>query len=182
MASSKEIPPGGEGRIDVQYKTASKIGKKTQAISVHSNDPKRNVVKLKLKMNIRALLAIQPYRMRFGRLRKGSEYPVKYASLIGSEKKNARIISAESINEYVEVETGVLDSGDSPEEQVKVTILPGMKVGQFSDRIKIKTDHKKIKDLKIFVSGEIVGNIMLSRVHLSFGMFRRGGNMRSPCG
>ena len=97
MASSKEIPPGGEGRINVDYKTSSKIGPKTQTISVHTNDPEQGVVKLQLKMDIRAVLAMDPYRMRFGRLKKGTEYPAKYASLIGTEKDNAKIVSAESL-------------------------------------------------------------------------------------
>ncbi len=175
MASSKEIPPGGEGKIDVKYKTSTKIGSKTQTISVHTNDPEQKVVKIKLKMNIHAVLAIQPHRMRFGQLRKGTDYPVQYASLIGSEKGRAKIISAKSKNEYIAVETGVFESGNNTEEQVKVTVLPGMRVGQFSDQIKIKTDYKKMKDLKIYVSGEVVGNIILSRKHLSFGLFKKGG-------
>ncbi len=174
MASSKEIPPGGEGRIDVKYKTALKVGSKTQTISVHCNVPGQRVVKLRLKMNIHAVLALEPYRMKFGRLRKDTEYPVKYATLIGSEKDNVKIISVESVNEFIEVENGVFESGDKNKEQVKVTILPGMRVGQFNDRIIIKTDHEKIKSLKLYVSGEVVGNILLSRNHISFGMFKRG--------
>lgn len=157
------------------YKTGTKIGKKTQRISVHSNDPAQKVLHIKVKMDIHAILAIQPSSLRFGRLRKDTQYPEKYASLIGIEKDNAQILSAKSKNKYIEVETGVFKTEDNIEKQVKVTILPEMQMGRFSDRIIIKTDHEKIKDLKLYIRGEIIGNIILNPRLISFGTFRRGG-------
>jgi len=126
-------------------------------------------------MNIRAILAIQPNSINFGRLRRGAQYPEKYASLVGTEKNNAQILSATPKNKYIEVETGVFETKNAMEKQVKITLLPEMQVGRFSDRIIIKTDHEKIKDLKLYIRGEIIGNITLNPGFISFGTFRRGG-------
>ena len=126
-------------------------------------------------MDIHAILAIQPSSIRFGQLKKDTQYPEKYASLIGAEKDKALILSATSKNKYIEVKTGVFKTEDNIEKQVKVTILPEMQMGRFSDRIIIKTDHKKIKALKLYIRGEIIGNIILNPRLISFGTFRRGG-------
>jgi len=175
LASAKEIPPGGEGKIEVVYKTGTKFGKKTQRISVHSNDPDQKVMHVKVVMNIKAILGIKPSRISFGKLRRGTQYPEEYALLIGTEKDNAQILSATSKNKDIKVETGVFKTEDDIEKRVKVTILPELNIGRFSVRIIIKTDHEKIKDLKLNIRGEITGNIILNPSLISFGSFRRGG-------
>lgn len=155
-------------------KTAGKIGKRTQVISVHSNDPDQKVVRLKISMDIQVILAVEPKRLGFGRLKKGSQYPVKYASLVGLEKDNTNIKSVKSENKHIKVEAGLFDSGDSNKKQFKVTILPEMGIGHFSTLLTIETDHKSKKNLKLFVIGEILGNIRLSSKGFSFGLLRKG--------
>jgi len=126
-------------------------------------------------MKILAILAIEPNHISFGRLRRGTQYPEKYASLIGLEKNNTQILSATSRNKNVKVETGVFKTEDGIEKQIKVTLLPEMKMGSFSEPINIETDHEKIKDLKLYISGEIIGDIILNSRFISFGAVRRGG-------
>ena len=50
-----------------------------------------------------------------------------------------------------------------------------MNLGRFGDQIALKTDHPRIRNLKLYISGEIIGNIILSPNHVSFGRFRMGG-------
>ena len=175
MASAKDIPPGGEGKIQVKIKTGSSIGYKTQTVTVYSNDPEQSVIKLKISMEIHAILAVQPRSIRFGRMKKGLPYPVKYASLVGSQKDTARIISVTSKNKNLKIETGHFKTGDDKEYQVKITVLPDISLGHFGDQITLETDHKEIKQIKLYVSGEITGNIILTPNHVSFGRFRLGG-------
>jgi hypothetical protein len=60
-------------------------------------------------------------------------------------------------------------------QKIKVTVLPGMKVGRFNEVITIHTDHKEKKKLTFYVSGEITGNITVLPSRISFGMFKKGG-------
>ena len=125
-------------------------------------------------MDIHAILAIQPRSIRFGRLKKGMPYPIKYASLVGVQKDVARIISAKTKNKNLKVETGNFKTEDDNEYQVKITVLPEMSLGHFGDQITLETDYEEIKRIKLYVSGEIIGNIILTPKHVSFGTFRVG--------
>ncbi len=172
MLSAKEIPPGGEGKIEVTYKTGSRAGKKTQAVTVFSDDPEQKTVRIKIILDIKALLAIKPTRILFGNLRKSDRYPTKYLSFIGADKDKANVISVKSSNKNIKVE--IVPAGDANSNQVKVSVLSGMAIGGFRGRINIKTDHKKNRDFVVNVMGKVVGNISISRKTLSFGMFRPG--------
>ena len=126
-------------------------------------------------MDIHAILAVQPRSIRFGRMKKGLPYPVKYAALVGSQKDTARIISVTSKNKHLKIETGHFKAVDDKEYQIKIKVLPEIGLGHFGDQITLETDHKEIKRIKLYVSGEITGNIILTPNHVSFGKFRLGG-------
>jgi len=50
--SSKEIPPGKGGTLEVQFNTEYSNGKETKLFYVYSNDPDHEVVKLMVKADI----------------------------------------------------------------------------------------------------------------------------------
>lgn len=59
--ASTEIPPGGTSKITVTFETAGlRAGKKDQAVIVHSNDPKRPVVKLTVQAEIIRDIMVEP--------------------------------------------------------------------------------------------------------------------------
>ncbi len=177
MASAEEIPPGGEGKIKVTYKTGDRIGRKTQDISVYSNDPEQRIVQLKLVLEIETLLALQPQKVFFGNIRKKAlPSAEKEAVLIGKDKDTTRIKSLLSSNEHVKAEL-VSSGGDDPKigQKIKISIQPGMEFGNFHERVMVLTDHQEKKRLTLFVSGSISRNILVYPTSLSFGAFRKGG-------
>ncbi len=121
-------------------------------------------------------MAFDLQRIYFGRLRKGSPSPEKHVRLIGNDSNITKIQSVISRNSYVKAEVVPSESEDKDVEQrIKVTILPGLKVGRFNESITVNTDHKEKKKLTLRVSGEIVGNIIVLPPRISFGVFRKGG-------
>ena len=46
LLSKREIPAGGQGKIEVKFNSARRIGKVMKTIKIYSNDPKRKIVKL----------------------------------------------------------------------------------------------------------------------------------------
>lgn len=50
--SSKEIPPGKGGKLEVQFNTEYSEGKETKLFYVYSNDPDHEVIKLMIKADI----------------------------------------------------------------------------------------------------------------------------------
>ena len=63
MASAKEIPPGGEGQIDVTFKTGKAIGPIAKSITVTSNDPVNPSLTLQVKADLEALFVAKPDRV-----------------------------------------------------------------------------------------------------------------------
>jgi len=53
MASSSRLKPGEKGKINTKFETGGRKGFVSKGITVHSNDPKRLVINLTLKADIR---------------------------------------------------------------------------------------------------------------------------------
>lgn len=158
------------------YKTGTKFGQKTQTVTVHTNDSENKAVQLKITVDIETKLTIDPDKIYFGRLRKGGHCPEKYVVLSGTDKDITKINSVISKNNSIKAEIVPTDTaGLNHGQQIKVSVLPDMKVGMFNERITVNTDHREKRELTFFVSGEVVGNITVLPPNLSFGMFRKGG-------
>lgn len=174
MASAQEIPPGGEGNIDVTFKTgSSRGGKLEKTITVTTNDPGQQTIRLKVSAEVKVVLDTNPSRLSFGQIKKGGE-AVRYAALTGSDKDSVKITSVESNNQYLKVDTNLKGFESDKQKQIRVSLRPGMKIGRFNERVILHTDHKERKDLTLYVMGEIVGNIVVTPNFLHFGMFEHG--------
>ena len=173
MASAKEIPPGGEGKIDATLRTGARGGKTTKTITVTTNDPDQRTTQLKLSAEVQVALALEPYLINFGRFKKG-EAPVRYVSVIGDDKDSAKIISAEAKQKSLKVELNPKGFENNKDNRIKISVLPDMKVGQFRDVIAVTTDHKANKNMNISVFGEVIGDIVVTPRSFSFGFFERG--------
>jgi hypothetical protein len=119
------------------------------------------------------VLALEPKNVNFGKVKRGAKSATKYVSLTGIDKDITKITSVTSGNRYVKAETILSDSEDSKKELIRVTVLPGIKMGFFREKITINTDHEKLKKLSLYVRGQIAGNIHVSPVHLSFSPSRK---------
>ncbi len=119
------------------------------------------------------VLDVEPNRLSFGQVKKGGE-AVRYAALAGSDRDAAKITSVESNNQHIKVDTNPKGFENDPQKQIKVSLRPGMKIGRFNERVILHTDHKELKDLTLYVMGEIVGNIVVTPNFLHFGMFEQG--------
>ena len=58
MASANEIPPGGEGKIDVHVSTGRSSRKIRQIVRVITNDPKNQEVRLTVTADVQADLDV----------------------------------------------------------------------------------------------------------------------------
>jgi hypothetical protein len=173
LASAKEIPPGGEGKIEATLRTGARGGKTAKTITVTTNDPDQHTIQLKLAAEVQVALALEPYLINFGRFKKG-ETPVRYVSVIGDDKDSTKIISAEAKNKSLKVEINQKGFENNKDNRIKISVLPDMKVGQFRDVIAVITDHKANKNMNISVFGEVVGDIVVTPRSFSFGFFERG--------
>lgn len=172
MASAKEIPPGGEGKIDVTFKTGSKGGQRKKTVTVTTNDPKQAIIKLSVAADVRVALALEPERVNFQHVKRGAE-ATQYVSLTGTDKDTTKILSVESQNKFIKVETNPKGYQQDKDKKIKITILPDMQVGRFRDKVTVHTDHKSLKNLTVSLYGELLGDITVRPRSFSFGFFEK---------
>lgn len=133
-------------------------------------------MRLKITTDVQAKLALVPRRVYFGKLRKGVRSPDRYVEIAGTDRDTTKILFVESRNKFIRAEVVPFTRKDgSKGKRIRVTVLPGMKVGRFNEWVAVHTDHKEKKKITFHVYGEITGNIMVLPQYLSFGMFRKGG-------
>jgi hypothetical protein len=61
----RAIPPGGEGKITLQVKTASYQGKITRGAKVYSNDPRSQIETISIGVFVRVSIRVSPRSVNF---------------------------------------------------------------------------------------------------------------------
>jgi hypothetical protein len=169
LASAKEIPPGGEGKIDVTFKTGAGSGNREKHITVTTNDPDQQTVSLTIKAEVVEAIAISPNRINFNQVKKGQEH-VRYASISGDDKDKTKITGAESANPNIKIEINPTGYDDDKYRQIKVMLMPTIRTGRFFDKLTVHTDHKDMKDLQVDVMGDVTGDLSVMPNQLHFGL------------
>ncbi len=173
MASAKEIPPGGEGKIDITFKTGTGSGKREKHIAVTTNDPDSKNISLTISTAVVEKIGLSPDRVNFNQVKKGQEH-VNYAAISGEDKDTTKLTGFDSPNPSIKVEINPKGYEGNKDQQIKITLLPTMRAGRFFERVTIHTDHKEIKDIALNVIGEVTGDISLMPSQLHFGLFQAG--------
>ena len=177
MASAKEIPPGGEGKIDVTFKTgAGSTGKREKHITVTTNDPEQKTVNLTVSTEIVEKIGISPNRVNFNQVKKGKEH-VRYASVSGEDKDKTKLTGSESSNPNIKVEISPKGFDEDRYRQIKVILMPTIRAGRFFERVTIHTDHQDMKDIQLDVIGDVTGEVTVMPNQLHFGLFQKGNQI-----
>lgn len=174
MASAKEIPPGGEGKIDVTFKVGSNAGKRQKTINVTTNDPDQKTVSLNVSADVKVVLNLEPARVNIGNIPKKTKTAPYYVSLTGSDADKVKISSIKSENQFIKVETNSKGFENDKNKKIKVTILPDIKVSRLREKVIVYTDHASVKELTFYVYGEVTGNINVTPKYLSLGTVGEG--------
>ena len=135
-----------------------------------TNDPAAKTVKLKVSARIEMELNVSPARIVFKEFisKNGSSEP-HYARLTGSKSASAKIVSVESRNPLLKIDLNKDGFDGDPDSQIRISVLPGMPVGRFREKIIFKTDIESTPSLQLYVMGEAVGNITIKPKNLSLG-------------
>ncbi len=174
MASAKEIPPGGESKIDVTFKTgAGSSGKREKHITVTTNDPEQQSINLTISAEVVEAIGISPNRVNFNQVKKGVEH-IRYASLSGEDRDKTKLTGSESSNPHIKVELNPKGYDEDRYRQIKVILMPTIRAGRFFDKVTIHTDHKDMKDIQLDVMGDLTGDVAVMPNQLHFGIFQKG--------
>jgi len=162
LASAKEIPPGGEGKIAVTFKTKGRQGRQSKRITVRTNDPDEPTVYLTVTAEVLVPFALRPSRIHFGRVTEDGLIS-KSISAYGEQLAHAAIKSVSIVNKAHEsyYDVKVEDSGKNENRTVQLLVSPTKEIpiGRFFDQLKVTTDLPDAQSVVVSLSGERVGPV-----------------------
>ena len=174
---TKEIPPGGSGKLTVKWKSKERLGPFKETATFLTNDPLKSKFILTISGKITAKLRVVPAELVFNQI-SANETTARQTRLLcyqddpfevlenhldqtdnasNSNASNFQVdvqpLSAEQLKETPDARSGYL---------VKVTVKPGLPFGPFQQKIHIKTNLSDRPEITIPIQGSISGDIRIA--------------------
>jgi len=168
VVTTADIPPGGEGKIDVTLNTKGRSGKLEKLIEVFSNDPDKPRLTLKVGGMVERLLDFDPPRISLGNILKGTTR-TETVKLVAKDPSQVKIgeITVSDPN-LVKAE---LVKGQGPLPDLKLTMTAGDTERSFSARVTMKTGLEKLPAIELMIFGMVTGDLVLDKKYAYFPSF-----------
>jgi len=148
MPEATEIPPGGETKLKITFRSGTMQGRVTKHVYVDSNDPVESRVTLTVEGQVKVEVEISPSGIYVGRLGLG-EIAERTVEITPVSVKDFRIESVSSDHSAVRVGDPIPRGDKEPGYNIPVTIGPVEEPGRISAKITVLTDLLHVKELKI---------------------------------
>jgi hypothetical protein len=171
-SSAEDIPPGGEGEVQVKFSSGKYDGQITKHVMVSTNDPSHKKIELTVTAHVQIDFKFNPDGIMFRNLR-------RYAGLTreirieGAKRDQIHIVKIKSGNPHVSATVQSVKEGNKDVPVISVKIEPGIPLGKLSTTLTVYTDSSKYPQMPIRVYGEIIGNISVSPEKVDFGFFEK---------
>jgi len=153
LLSAKQIAPGQRGEIEVTVKTEG-LSAINKTVTVRSNDPKQPQVVLSMTAVVEPEFQLSERSVYFGSVPRGKEV-VKELTVTIPADKSAKLLSAESTDQYVAAKMEQVAGSDGRKYKITVAQKPDAKDGYHFGMIVIKTSSSLTPELKIPVRGMV---------------------------
>lgn len=178
LVSASTVPPGEEGKIEVEFDTSNRSGLSRKSVTVDCNDPGNRRIKLFVQATIDLQLEASPKRLWFGRITRHTNPVTITTSLDGSLGKTVII---KDILVEKSAPQGVFgwnlrdDRNQGGKLHLEVTLDPsGLIPGKFNYIMTIQTDLIDTPKVIVNLSGEISGSLSSTPSHMLFGNYELG--------
>lgn len=161
LVSQNEIPPGGEGQVQVRLSTLGRVGLLEKTVTVTSNDPKQPSLILKMKGKVERYLSFDPEFLNLQKVLKGKKVSAT-ARLTGKLAQDAKL------SNLVPSDPKAISARLLDEKTVEVVFDSSQVEGQFSGTVVAETNLEKPKNVTLRVTARVVQDLFVEpeRVYL----------------
>lgn len=170
--SNDRVPPGGETKVVVEYKSSTTESDFRQYVLLSTNDPERSDVTLTIFGKLAASLRVQPNPVIFTRVfpHQSQTAEVKLLAYLSDklEVKNPEFTEPETA-EFFEVKLEPLDKeqlkqaggGHTPKSgyTLRIKTKPGLPSGVLRQTIRVRTNLLEPSIVEVGIVGKVVGNV-----------------------
>lgn len=172
VASERDVPPGGEGRVTVTLDTARLAGPRAKTVTVYTNDPDTAVAGLTLRGQVVTDVVVTPSPLYLGRLRRGE--PSRHEAVVTSGRPGTTydVVAVEHPNPalHAHLEPRV----DGPGQRIVVELDRDMPLGRISEQLTLRTTSPREPLVVLPVFGSVEGDVAVLPPQVTFGVARGG--------
>jgi len=173
VASSRDIPPGGEGRITVTLDTARMAGARIKTVTLYTNDPDVPAAGLSLSGHVEVDLVITPDPVYLGRLRRGENGHRDVLVSPGRPDGTATVVAVEHEGRAVRARLATRTDG-APGQRIEVEVDPDLPIGRFNEQLVLRTTSTREPTMVLPVFGSVEGDVAVVPPQVTFGVARDG--------
>jgi hypothetical protein len=170
VLTDTDIPPGGEGKIEVTFDSSNKKGQQRKTITVESNDSRNPKVSLHVSALIEVEFGFQENSLNVGKLRKGQPFS-RTATLLAKDQSLIKDIQFTSSSPYVTANPANTPAGGGAEKgrlTVEVTVGAEMPVGRINATITARTRNQPPAQASLQIMGAVIGNVDVTPESIHF--------------
>ena len=157
---TKEIAPGAEGKVDVQFEAALSGGATAVPIEVVTNDPASPTLQLTIKANVKYYITAQPGFVRYLIVQDFDGDSAVKQTLFSADGSPMKVTKVESSYDFITTSFRELkpeeiapDATNKQQWQVETRISPKAPIGPINGFVTVHVDHPKQKIVKLGVNG-----------------------------
>lgn len=172
LLSTKNIPPGGEGEIEVTFKSGRSSGKKKKYISVISNDPSKPVEKIHIMADIVIPVEIRPRQIYW--VAEKDAPSKKLVELTYQPELSINIVKIELSSDAFKASATPKDEGNRPGYDINILFDGSLPAGRFNEKLTITTDNKEYPSLSVVIRGQVTGKVKVVPSSVALGVVKDG--------
>jgi len=172
VASERDVPPAGEGRVAVTLDTARLSGRTTKIATVYTNDPDTPAASLVLTGQVLTDLVVTPSPLYLGRVRRGQH--VEREVLVAPGRAGADYAVTAVEPSTLAVQARLEPRSDGPGQRVVVVLDADMPLGRLNEQLTLRTSSAREPVLTVPVMGSVEGDVVVLPPQVTFGTARSG--------
>lgn len=179
--TEEAIPPGGEGVVDLVFKTKAKKGNQKKTAYIYSNDPRTPQQKLYMQGHVQPQFWIEPReRIDLGSIDRFQKIEDRKVTVKWLKELDIEITGLVVRNDAVKVEQKPWEDDKHRGAELTISIddvsslLKNGQISRVNESIQIQTNNEAFKKQFLFLSAMIKREVMARPQAITFGVAKPG--------
>jgi len=170
LLSQNEIPPKGEGFIEVSFHSGRSSGARRKAIFVASNDPAQPTTKLEIAANVIVPVEVRPRALYW--VAERNEKSARAIDLIYSQDIKLDIQALQLSSPAFTASYQPMAQADVQGYRINIKYNGTLPLGNFHERLTITTDNEQYPKFDVALRGKVIGPVKVVPDSVALGVIK----------
>lgn len=170
LLSQNEIPPKGEGFVEVSFHSGRSSGARRKAIFVASNDPEQPTAKLEIAADVVVPVEVRPRALYWVADR--NEKSARAIDLIYSPDIKLNIKTLELSSPAFTATYLPMSEADMQGYRINIEYNGTLPLGNFHERLTVTTDNEQYPKFDVALRGKVIGPVKVVPDSVALGVIK----------